>query len=637
VIFALCAMVISAPFFVFGAEVGDTLMHCPKGSSGSSKSLGVSQLKGVLGANEEEANSLDHKVEVQKDGCAKVTVVGKRPKGQYGTVTFCTPEKICYTISKRDKAWQGVVKNADEKASYSRGANGYADDLLQYSAKSIQSGSWQPLSGGTNDILNAAFSEGSEGAKIQAALGQSSSETLGAIASGNFGQVQEISNKYSPTIGAAVSDPSKFVETLPQKDQEAIKKSAETGCDGSCLSPRGENGTFVGGSENGGISSDRDRENRFGRLVADRVQYLDSVNDQYGLPEDYMTNVAYGESRLCTNVKSKISSASGCYQYIESTWVNPRDPNSGEFIDWAKANNRADLLNLSRNQQLQLRFDTEISAQVTAHTAARRMNDYGSLIQSAVNTGVVDHKTALYSFHLLGEDGGKNALTALVRDPNAHVTSYVDSASIQGNRRLLNGSVVHSFQNLNSFMNNQGSVTSSFGANTLKPPFTSPLLLSGSGFGNPLSNFLGYGTTDPSQLINQQIQAALQKVSSGDSSSGGSSSTTKTPTTVTTTFTPEVIVPNITLIAQPSEVPKGDSLNLIWSAVGVSTSRECRLFDEQKDPRLLIAEANSGSIVVAVPAVTTETEMSFTLACIPRDARATSTDAVKKIIIPITN
>lgn len=99
--------------------------------------------------------------------------------------------------------------------------------------------------------------------------------------------------------------------------------------------------------------------------------------------------------------------------------------------------------------------------------------------------------------------------------------------------------------------------------------------------------------------------------------------------------TSEPVKPTLSLIAHPSTAQKGDSLNIIWSAVGVSDTQKCRLNIESTESKGTLAEGNEGTEVVQVPVTTQLTELRVTLLCIPRDTRISPEDARASITIKI--
>jgi len=128
----------------------------------------------------------------------------------------------------------------------------------------------------------------------------------------------------------------------------------------------------------------------------------------------------------------------------------------------------------------------------------------------------------------------------------------------------------------------------------------------------------------------------------GSSTSGGTGSVSNTqplpPVTSEETRSQESAepaMPSLSLVVHPSTAQKGESVNVIWSAVGVSTTRVCQLSAESTEGSGVVAEGNKGTKVIQVPVSTPLSELRFTLLCVPRDTRIRPEDARITFILKI--
>jgi hypothetical protein len=169
-----------------------------------------------------------------------------------------------------------------------------------------------------------------------------------------------------------------------------------------------------------------------------------------------------------------------------------------------------------------------------------------------------------------------------------------------------------------------------FASRTNSTPFASPFNVSAGGLGDLLKKFSGSSANSPSNRSSSQPAPRSTSVSQPLPPA-------KPPTSATpdkqTEQTSEPIRPTLSLIAYPSTAQKGDSLNIIWSAVGVSDTQKCRLNVESSEAIGTLAEGNEGTEVIQVPVTTQLTELRFTLLCVPRDTRISPEDARTSITI----
>jgi hypothetical protein len=139
--------------------------------------------------------------------------------------------------------------------------------------------------------------------------------------------------------------------------------------------------------------------------------------DKTGVGFSYLMQQASVESSFNTTAKAKGSSASGLYQFIDSTWLaTVRDHGEkyglGQYASQISANgtvsNRA-----VKQQILSLRNDPSISSAMAAEYAA----DNKQYLESTVGGEI--GSTELYLAHFMGPGGAAKFLSKLQDNPNA--------------------------------------------------------------------------------------------------------------------------------------------------------------------------------------------------------------------------
>lgn len=135
-----------------------------------------------------------------------------------------------------------------------------------------------------------------------------------------------------------------------------------------------------------------------------------------GVNFTYLVEKAAVESSFDTNAKAKTSSATGLFQFIESTWMNMVKKHGDKYglekyADKIDDNGRvAD--SKTRKEILNLRKDPEISSLMAAEFAASN-NEY---LQQHVGGKI--GATELYMAHFLGAGGASGFLNAMKKSPN---------------------------------------------------------------------------------------------------------------------------------------------------------------------------------------------------------------------------
>lgn len=128
-------------------------------------------------------------------------------------------------------------------------------------------------------------------------------------------------------------------------------------------------------------------------------------------PSSYLTKLAVIESNNNPNAKAKTSSASGAYQFLESTWRGLNDKyklgyNLNDRFDPIKSKKVADLLTKENENALR-------------PVLGRELND-----------------GERYLGHFLGTQGSKELLSVYLKNPNEKVGAVVSGGAIKANKSI---------------------------------------------------------------------------------------------------------------------------------------------------------------------------------------------------------
>ena len=139
-----------------------------------------------------------------------------------------------------------------------------------------------------------------------------------------------------------------------------------------------------------------------------------------GVDFDYLLAQAKLESGLDSDARARTSSASGLYQFINSTWLNTLDRHGGTHgLGWAEAaidrnGGRASVSDPGmRAQIMALRYDPDIASLMAAELAR---DNAGHL---RTQLGREPDHAELYLAHFLGASGAGQFLSALRDTPHA--------------------------------------------------------------------------------------------------------------------------------------------------------------------------------------------------------------------------
>lgn len=132
---------------------------------------------------------------------------------------------------------------------------------------------------------------------------------------------------------------------------------------------------------------------------------IEQASAKTGVDFAYLMQQAGAESSFQTDVKAKTSSATGLFQFIDSTWISMID-RYGEQYGIDKSQPKSDLL--------ELRNDPEISSYMAGELAKENKQTMGRLLSNDIEIG----STELYFAHFMGPSSAAGFLQARNDSPN---------------------------------------------------------------------------------------------------------------------------------------------------------------------------------------------------------------------------
>lgn len=147
------------------------------------------------------------------------------------------------------------------------------------------------------------------------------------------------------------------------------------------------------------------------------VKAIKTASASTGVNFSYLMEKASVESSFRTNVKSKTSSATGLFQFIDKTWMSMVKKygdkyGMGHLADKIDENGRC-RDSATRKQILSLRNDPEKAACLAAEYAAENKNFLEDHTDGRIGS------TELYLAHFMGASGASDFLNAMDKNPNA--------------------------------------------------------------------------------------------------------------------------------------------------------------------------------------------------------------------------
>jgi hypothetical protein len=175
-----------------------------------------------------------------------------------------------------------------------------------------------------------------------------------------------------------------------------------------------------------------------GQPAASRSEVVDAIrqaSERTGVDFKFMLAKAQTESSLDPSIRARTSSASGLYQFIESTWLRTVRQHGAKYGLGEMANAIEDDFGAARVRDpgtrraiLDLRFDPKIASSMAAEFAKSNH----SQLEGALGTGV--NSTDLYLAHFLGANGATRFLQNHRLDPQRiAAASFPEAAAANRN------------------------------------------------------------------------------------------------------------------------------------------------------------------------------------------------------------
>lgn len=162
-----------------------------------------------------------------------------------------------------------------------------------------------------------------------------------------------------------------------------------------------------------------------GAAATDVRSAIQNASEKTGVSFSYLMAKAAAESSFDPAVEATTSSATGLYQFIESTWFDMVEKHGAAhgLGDAAKALRDGTADAAQRDEILALRKDPEIAAALAAEFAA----DNRQSLEQALGRPVDD--TELYLAHFLGAGGATSFIKAMENDPEAAAADLFPAAA----------------------------------------------------------------------------------------------------------------------------------------------------------------------------------------------------------------
>jgi hypothetical protein len=169
----------------------------------------------------------------------------------------------------------------------------------------------------------------------------------------------------------------------------------------------------------------------------DVMAALHAASHKTGLDFDYLFNTAMRESSLDTQAKSKSSSASGLFQFIDQTWLGLVKQYGGRYglgsyanaIQQTSDGHYVVASNDTKAAILALRQDPELSAVMAGESAKQTKQSLECALGRTVCAG------ELYAAHFLGANGARHLIQLSESNPNMRADVAFPQAS-KGNKSM---------------------------------------------------------------------------------------------------------------------------------------------------------------------------------------------------------
>ncbi|OKL45201.1 hypothetical protein [Pseudovibrio exalbescens] len=160
--------------------------------------------------------------------------------------------------------------------------------------------------------------------------------------------------------------------------------------------------------------------------ISNRIERaFESASQTTGTPFGYLVQAAARESAMDPQAKAPTSSATGLFQFIESTWLETLKKNGSDLgledysrhIDVTPGGDYVVKNPQLREQLLDLRHDPEVSALVAGAFTQANHQELTNKLNRPPSTG------ELYVAHFLGASGGARLITASEQTPEVEAAT----------------------------------------------------------------------------------------------------------------------------------------------------------------------------------------------------------------------
>ena len=222
------------------------------------------------------------------------------------------------------------------------------------------------------------------------------------------------------------------------------------------------------------------------RAPAGVVNAIKTASAKTGVSFSYLMEKAAAESNFNPTVKAKTSSATGLFQFIESTWMDMVNRHGDKYgIDTDQ----------SKSALLELRKDPEMASFMAAEFAGDNKNYLEKTVGGDIGN------TELYFAHFMGAGGASAFLNQLNQNPNATAADIFPKAA-NANRGVFyhaNGSA-RSFEQIYDFFDKKFSDDTAPAVQSLAHKPSKSNRPEGAGY-----QHIPFSLKKPIQFVNAQI------------------------------------------------------------------------------------------------------------------------------------
>jgi hypothetical protein len=154
------------------------------------------------------------------------------------------------------------------------------------------------------------------------------------------------------------------------------------------------------------------------------------IEQQYSIPQGILARVARAESNFVTCARSRHSSATGLFQWLDGSWL------------------QASRALYGRARPLEERCTPSVAAKVTAFTLAQAQTQ----LRSVIERSGTDLTTGLYMSHFLGIAGARKFFESMAQDPRGNAAAAFPKAAAANKPIFYNGGQPRSFSEIIQLM-----------------------------------------------------------------------------------------------------------------------------------------------------------------------------------------